>query len=248
MAGNWARIGLPPGCRSGGPAGREGLRAVGAGPERRLRVRQRDPGALVVPEGEAVAGGLGLRLPAQPLLDVPVQPLMAVEEPEHLPGPGEGHPRGEPDEPDAAGPGAAGGVVDDLAEGQEGIRQLKRDPVGVELGPSRQMGLAAVPERVHEEVVSVGPGQASEHPTDLGRGEGRDVGGDLQGRGTSKINARRPAPPAHREGGAPPGGAPSRSSKEGYFSSSQTTLLTMLRVALNSVLKSFWVLLRRRAK
>src|SRR5438270_3701771 len=95
-----------------------------------------DRGHALAPEvaqREAVARGLGRRPPLQLLVQVPVQPLVAVEEPQHVAARAKPHVLRQPREVHALATLPARAVVNDLAERAKRLRHLEDDRAAVEV-------------------------------------------------------------------------------------------------------------------
>src|SRR5207245_6811084 len=103
--------------------------AAGASPrpEGSFRVDLGDERSPVVAKSEPVAGRLGGAALAEPLPQIPVHPLVAIQEAQDLARRPEVHALGEPQEPDLLAGSSLGAVRDDLAKGEEGLRDLQDD-------------------------------------------------------------------------------------------------------------------------
>jgi hypothetical protein len=127
-----------------------------------LRVGQRDVPSPEIPQRETVTRGLGRAAPTEDLLQVPVVPLVAIEETNHLARRPERETLREPDEPHAFTGEPLRAVLDDLAERQERFGYLERDPAFVELGVGGEVRPRAVPQRAHDHLVPHRVGEAAD--------------------------------------------------------------------------------------
>src|SRR5579859_4240904 len=156
---------------------RKPLKRVGSGSggarsgaaQRRAGVVEGDPRAPEVVQGEAVARGLRRGLLLQLLVQIPVQPFVAVEEPENVAARAEHHVLREPREVHALAARAAGAVVDDLLERSKRGRHLQDDPPPIEVAERGQMRGRAVAQRLDHDLVAGGGQPGEEAPGAAGR-------------------------------------------------------------------------------
>src|SRR5579872_434824 len=133
-------------------------RAAQSRPPHQGRVRVGGGDALPpeVAQREPIARGFGRRALLQLLVQIPVQPLVAVEEPQDVAARAKRDVLRKPRE--CHGPAAlpAGAVEDDLAEGAERLRHLEDYRAAVEVAQRREVRRGAVSKRFDDDLV-VGP-------------------------------------------------------------------------------------------
>src|SRR5205814_4884131 len=149
--------------------------------ERRIGVVCRHVAAAEVTQRKPVTRSLRGRALAEHLVQVPVHPLVAVEEAKHVAPTAEQHRFGRPRKahPDPAL--AAGRVDDRFLEGAEGNRHLEHDPPLVELALGSKVRRPPVSERLDDHLV-VAAGKAFQGGPRLGVGVAGELGADGHGR------------------------------------------------------------------
>ena len=156
-------------------------------PERDIRILGRDQSPAEVPQREPVAGRLRGRAPAQHLVEVPVQPFVAVEKAEDVTASTEEDRLRRPRETHAFATLPSGGKDHRLFERSERDRDLQHDTALIELAARREVGLRAIAKRLDHHVVV-----ASRKPAERAPSLGVRQAGELAANPHEPESLRRP--------------------------------------------------------